>query len=328
MCVLKPCSASLRGGILLLALAAIFETAYTTTSEWNRPPSAFPTCRGNGTFVPAILCSGGKGTKKTCCIPSKTQKLIPHSKAAILANMQCGVPGKVKQLQSGTHAQPGEFPWMALVEITKTKSVLFCDGTPIHPRYVLTAANCISSYTIRQLKVSLGRHDLRQGSKCPTPSKCQIPVAKKFTRQGHDIGLLRLSKSAALIAGVVQPICLPIYDHLRVHLPARLAVSGWGMYDGQKHYSLQKTNMQVLQRPSGCEIVNSFCAGGNSSTNHCVGDTGGPLQARDIYGSDVRYVQYGVYSARQRNCENPSKPSKGMLVGYYMTWILNKMKLS
>uniref|UniRef100_A0AAG5DIC2 Peptidase S1 domain-containing protein n=1 Tax=Anopheles atroparvus TaxID=41427 RepID=A0AAG5DIC2_ANOAO len=306
------------------------------TPMWERPPSAFPSCEGEGSLVPLAVCDNAmmfSGQRTTCCKPAKKSTLIPHQKASLLAQTQCGYPGEDDKIQKGNDTQPGEFPWLVALRY-RLHPARICGGTLVHPRYILTAAHCVRTINSAKITVHLGSHLLLSSDTCLEAVDCSphaqlISIEKKIVHTQHDIALLRLSSPANIVPGAVVPICLPIYNSLLMHLPTTLTITGWGMSTDKQEASniLLKANTEVLQNQTGCDIEQSFCAGGVHYSNHCQGDSGGPYQARDMYNESVRYVQYGVISRGSQYCENPDQPSRGILVGYFIQWILNNMDL-
>ncbi|KFB47413.1 AGAP001648-PA-like protein [Anopheles sinensis] len=306
---------------------------------WERSQSAFTSCEGNGSRVPRELCpqNGIVGNDTyTCCKPSEASKLISHRNAAILAKMQCGDPGIIEKIYYGRQSQRGEFPWMVLIQNKLNRNV-YCGGSLIHPRYVLTAALCIKQFKEDNYIARLGVYDLLTVSKTckkPPTEKCLIRsvkhyVEKNILHETHNIGLMKLKQPVKLVEGMVQPICLPIFEHLRMHLPAMLMITGWGMIDDvfKPAAILMKGNTEVLPDKPGCEIGHSFCSGGDKRSNNCPGDMGGPYQAQDMYNGTVRYVQYGIISNDSNSCQGPRLIGNGISVGYFMDWILEHLEL-
>uniref|UniRef100_A0A182JR82 Peptidase S1 domain-containing protein n=1 Tax=Anopheles christyi TaxID=43041 RepID=A0A182JR82_9DIPT len=310
------------------------------------PPSSFPSCPGAngsaGSLVPAGLCSDRSRSNKrsveqrVCCVPpAQPNRLISHPNAAKLARMSCGTVGLLNKIQDGTYAQRGEFPWMANL-VYKRKRI--CSGTLIHPSYVLTARHCINGELIR---VRLGKHDLLEKPACSATTGTgsnvvgcsqqlvqEIDIAEKMRDHMHDIGLLRLATSAIVEGELVRPICLPVYEALRMYLPPTVTITGWGLTEKNKPASvLLKAHIPVLIGAARCGEDYMICAGGVNHSNSCAGDSGGPYQALGVYGNHSRYVQYGIISDGSAYCYKPEHPSRGVLTGYVMDWILNNMVL-
>lgn len=53
----------------------------------------------------------------------------------------CGTPNRGPRVVGGQYTAPNEYPW--LVAFTYGKK-LYCSGTLINDKYVLTAAHCIT----------------------------------------------------------------------------------------------------------------------------------------------------------------------------------------
>ncbi|XP_050069916.1 serine protease grass [Anopheles maculipalpis] len=300
------------------------------------PASAFPTCKtSNGTvgsLVSGKICSEQArsvettGDSRVCCVPPETGRLISHPNAAKLARLSCGTNAYHNKIQNGVLAEPGEFPWMASL-VYKTQAV--CSGTLIHPSYVLTARHCINA---RLVKVRLGTNDLlEKPARCSTetcPKMQEITIAQSIRSHTHDVGLLRLVKPAELVPNVVWPICLPVYLSLQMYLPPMVTISGWGMTEkGVRSSVLLQAQTPVLVNQEGCTKDYMICAGGVDHNNHCRGDSGGPHQALSTYRGELRFVQYGIISDGPKYCNEPERPSRGVLVGYVMEWILDQMEL-
>uniref|UniRef100_A0A182R5Z1 Peptidase S1 domain-containing protein n=1 Tax=Anopheles funestus TaxID=62324 RepID=A0A182R5Z1_ANOFN len=294
----------------------------------NHRTSAFPRCASSngaaGFLVPELICSDqARSPKQTadrvCCVPPKIDHLISHPNAAKLAQTTCGTIGSINKIENGTFAQRGEFPWMVKL-VYKRKEV--CSGTLIHPRFVLTARHCINT---KLTKVQLGIHDLRKKDGVQ-----EIKIVKTSLHNIYDVGLLELAKPAMLDEDLVQPICLPVYASLRMYLPRTVTISGWGMMKNHKLPSvLMKADTSVSMNEQTCNNDHMICVGGLKHLNHCPGDSGGPYQALSTFGelSGGRYVQYGIISDGPAYCSSPDRPSRGVLVGYVIDWILDHMQL-
>ncbi|EAA00935.4 AGAP001648-PA [Anopheles gambiae str. PEST] len=311
----------------------------------KQPASTFPRCTGAngeaGSLVPAVLCGGQPPRpskrsvdQRTCCVPpAQPNRLVSHPNAAKLARLPCGTIGLLVKIQDGTYAQRGEFPWMANL-VYKQKAI--CSGTLIHPSYVLTARHCINGGLVR---VRLGKHDLLEKPECPPGTTAggvdcpqlqvqEIAIAQKMRSHTHDVGLLRLAKPADVAGELVRPICLPVYASLRMYLPPSVTITGWGLTEKEKPATvLLKAHTSLLMDDPACAKDYMICAGGTSHSNHCGGDSGGPYQALGVYDGKSRYVQYGIISDGPAYCSNPDRPSRGVLVGYVMDWILDNMAL-
>ncbi|XP_039495154.1 kallikrein-4 [Drosophila santomea] len=243
-----------------------------------------------------------------------------HLGEAKLLEPNCGIRAKSSPYRSriigGSDVDISSHPWMAylLKEIG-----YFCSGTLITHQFVLTAAHCIESSS--NITVRLGGSELARSS----ASMCQIPAEdypvsiaikhKFYTRSIllNDIGLIKLGRSVKF-EDHIRPICIILDPDTRLLLEdgMSLTATGWGFMDnGLPATVLQEASVTVMNR-SVCRdqynisLAQSNLCAGNSETNTCNGDSGGPLGGVVNYYGDLRFVQYGLTSFGDRNCRAPS----------------------
>nr|XP_016923390.2 serine protease grass isoform X1 [Drosophila suzukii] len=246
--------------------------------------------------------------------------LFCHSVLARLLEPNCGIRADVATYRTriigGRNVQIASHPWMAYLH---QESQFICGGTLINRQFVLTAAHCLDSSS--KLTVRLGGMSLRSSDN----SMCQIPAEdyevdrafrhKYFTPTIflNDIGMLRLARFVDYNVHI-RPICIildPAMQRL-VEDGMTLTATGWGLTDvGSEASVLQEASILVMNRNLCSDLynvpvgLNQICAG-DSETNTCSGDSGGPLGGIVIYYGEPKFVQYGLTSFGDKECRAPS----------------------
>ncbi|XP_001985515.2 trypsin-1 [Drosophila grimshawi] len=238
------------------------------------------------------------------------------------ASCTCGVPNAIR-IVGGTQVRTNKYPWIAQM---LRASQLFCGGTLINDRYVLTAAHCVHEMDMSTVSVRLLQLDrssthvgVTRSVAFAHPHAGYDPVALV-----HDIALLRLDQPVPLMK-MMRPVCLPKsrqqqFDHQRA------IVAGWGLsHEGGSTSSvLQETTVPIITNAQ-CRatsyksmIVDTMlCAGyvQMGGRDACQGDSGGPLIVPDRIFRLAGVVSFGY------GCAKPNAPGVYTRVSRYLEWI-------
>ena len=131
-----------------------------------------------------------------------------------------------------------------------------------------------------------------------------------------------------------RPICLPLHG---IPLPdaRNVTVTGWGTTESAlKSEVLLKVKLPLVPFRTCKNIYKEIsvnigrkqmCVGGAFKQDSCAGDSGGPLQTKEIYNGTLRTVQYGIVSFGPNKCGTEGYPGVYTSVVYYMDWILDNI---
>ncbi|XP_067872851.1 trypsin I-P1-like [Heterodontus francisci] len=225
----------------------------------------------------------------------------------------------------GSEVSPHSIPYQASLQI---RSVHYCSGTLINPRWILSAAHCMKPPVL--ITVILGEHSLSKSDgneKFYKVARLIIyPLYNPVTFR-HDIMLLKINRPATQNA-YISPVAIPATAKM-VPENTLCTVSGWGV-TAVFSYSLSDVLMAVevpiisrykCNRPSSYGgRVHPFmiCAGYRTGgKDSCQGDSGGPLICDGVIHG---IVSWGI------SCAHYKYPGVYTRVGKYIRWIKNKIK--
>ncbi|XP_046979680.1 coagulation factor X [Schistocerca americana] len=244
---------------------------------------------------------------------------------------QCGVPAGNKgspawsltRIVGGRPASKGRWPWQVAI-LNRYKEV-FCGGTLVAPRWVLTAAHCLR----RRMYVRLGEHDISQHEGTEIELKVEAAISHpSYDDETVDSDLALLRLPFAIRPSRYQGLaCLPEQGQILPAVGSKCTVIGWGK--AQAHDPFGTDLLHEVQVPIArlelCRRVyreyritdNMFCAGYlNGRRDSCAGDSGGPLLCR----SRGRWTIFGITSFGE-GCGKKRRFGIYTRLSNYVEWI-------
>uniref|UniRef100_A0A3Q3W1E2 Coagulation factor IX n=1 Tax=Mola mola TaxID=94237 RepID=A0A3Q3W1E2_MOLML len=237
-------------------------------------------CELMGTFGAKCSCATGYRLKEDGlnCEPKINISWWMQSDAEVPLRPRLRIVG-------GDVVIPGEIPWQTAL-IIRSSGKVFCGGTILSDRWVITAAHCLlevqGAFYIRAGKIN---RDTEQNYEV-LEQHIHPRYNSSISLYNHDIALIYL-KSPIAFSTTVRPICIGprAFTEYLVKEYSPATVSGWGRtrFLGVTAETLQKVQVPFTDQTE-CKLSSSsritpfmFCAGYyDEAKDACQGDSGGP----------------------------------------------------
>lgn len=246
---------------------------------------------------------------------------------------RCGQKLVLNRIVGGTETEVNEYPWQAGLADRDTDG-LFCGGSLINNRYVVTAAHCVEGRDVSSFTVRLREHDVTSASETRLVLRnvSRIIAHPDYDADTdlNDIALLRL-KNTVQVSRRLGPVCLPSQTKNR-YVGRTAKATGWGAtsHNGPTANLLREVDVPVLSHRE-CKFRTNYapsriffrmlCAG-EVGKDSCQGDSGGPLVYQDRKGN---YDMIGVVSFGF-GCAFEGYPGVYVRVNQYLNWIRNNTR--
>uniref|UniRef100_A0A096LRU8 Coagulation factor IXa n=1 Tax=Poecilia formosa TaxID=48698 RepID=A0A096LRU8_POEFO len=269
-------------------------------------------------------------------LPDHLNATSPTNTTPTAAAASTTEPDLDSRIVGGRSVAPGEIPWQVGL-IAKPSGRLFCGGSILSERWVITAAHCLRE-AAGSFSVRVGEHntEITEGREKDYEVLEEQPHPRynaTLDIYNHDIALLYLKEPISFSA-TVRPICIGPMAFIEdlVKQPSPATVSGWGRtrFMGITSNILQKVEVPLVDQTECKKSSNEritpvmFCAGFyDVAKDACQGDSGGP-HAKSY--RDTWFLT-GIVSWGEE-CAKEGKYGVYTRVSVYYSWIKYAMSVT